>query len=150
MARPEAVAIGAKSSVSISADVLVTKLPPLPDEELLPPMEPGLATLWPEAPRMVGDEGVEGAVRVLSEKVVTDSCALLLCLFHKSVPVRVSALQDEVKPFGTDKKLSSDSSELFLVSVVLLRGVTGQTAVEARLVNNLVTLALLPVSRSGH
>ena len=75
----------------------------------------------------------------------------MLCFFacHKRVPVRVSALQDEVKPFGTDKKLSSDSSELFLVSV-LLRGVTGQTAVEARLVNNLVTLALLPVSKSVH
>ena len=71
VARPGAAAIGAISSVSISADVLVTKLPPLPDEELLPPMEPGLATLWPEAPRMVGDEGVEGAVRVLSEKGVT-------------------------------------------------------------------------------
>ena len=86
MARPGAAAIGAISSVSISADVLVTKLPPLPDEELLPPMEPGLATLWPEAPRIVGDEGVEGAVRVLSEKVVThtDSCALLLCLLHIS------------------------------------------------------------------
>ena len=84
VARPAPAAIGATSSVSISADVLVTRLPPLPDEELLPPMEPGLATLWP---RMVGDEGVEGAVRVLSEKVVThtDSCALLLCLFHKRV-----------------------------------------------------------------
>ena len=63
---------------------------------------------------------------------------------YQILPVKVSALQDEVKPLGTDRKLSSDSSELFLIAV-LLRGVTGQTAVEARLANNFVTPALLLV-----